>query len=87
LISSHLKASNNFSAKKANFFNFAKHLIPHPEKRHKGGEDACFVNDKLLSVADGVGGWAEHGVDPGLYSKALCKHIGQIFESDDQKYR
>lgn len=26
----------------------------------------------LLSVADGVGGWADYGVDPGLYSKQLC---------------
>jgi len=26
-----------------------------------------------LAVADGVGGWAEVGVDPGLYSKKLCK--------------
>jgi len=27
----------------------------------------------VLSVADGVGGWADVGVDPGLYSKRLCK--------------
>ena len=29
-------------------------MIPHPEKLHKGGEDAYFTNDQLLSVADGV---------------------------------
>ena len=33
-------------------------MIPHPEKRAKGGEDACFVHDQLLTVTDGVGGWA-----------------------------
>jgi len=31
-----------------------------------------------LSVADGVGGWADVGVDPGLYSKKLCKNIEQL---------
>ena len=46
-------------------------LIPHPEKAHKGGEDAGFAGDTFLAVADGVGGWAESGVDPGLYSKRL----------------
>ena len=27
----------------------------------------------MLTVADGVGGWGNHGVDPGLYSKQLVK--------------
>lgn len=47
-------------------------MIPHPEKAYKGGEDALFVSDNLIVVADGVGGWADQGVDPGLYSKKLC---------------
>ncbi len=54
-------------------------MIPHPEKVHKGGEDAYYVNEKLLAVADGVGGWAAHGIDPGLYSKELCRHIDAIY--------
>ena len=58
----------NFS----NFFNYGNCMIPHPDKAHKGGEDGLFTNNKLLNVADGVGGWAEHGIDPGLYSKELC---------------
>lgn len=53
-------------------FNFGSFMIPHPDKAYKGGEDAVFVSDKILSVADGVGGWAELGVDPSLYSKLLC---------------
>ncbi len=34
-------------------------MIPHPEKAHKGGEDAIFTHEKMLVVADGVGGWAD----------------------------
>lgn len=34
-------------------------MIPHPEKAHKGGEDAYFADKLLLAVADGVGGWAD----------------------------
>ena len=44
-------------------------LVPHPEKAYKGGEDAAAVQSDLLVVADGVGGWAEQGVDPALFSK------------------
>jgi len=35
----------------------------------KGGEDCVFALDELIVVADGVGGWASRGVDPGKYSK------------------
>lgn len=53
-------------------FLYGSHMIPHPEKAYKGGEDAMFTSDNVLVVADGVGGWADQGVDPGLYSKKLC---------------
>jgi len=57
-------------------------MNPHAAKVHKGGEDAYSISsDKLLlSVADGVGGWAESGVDPALYSKNLCKLINQMHD-------
>lgn len=55
-------------------------MIPHPEKAHKGGEDAYFHNSKILTVCDGVGGWANHGVDPGKYSKSLAKHMENLFK-------
>eukprot|EP01112_Ceratiomyxa_fruticulosa_P013628 TRINITY_DN3842_c0_g1_i1.p1 TRINITY_DN3842_c0_g1~~TRINITY_DN3842_c0_g1_i1.p1 ORF type:complete len:461 (-),score=104.20 TRINITY_DN3842_c0_g1_i1:583-1965(-) len=50
-------------------------IVPHPQKRHKGGEDAYFVSEdhKVLGVADGVGGWAEVGVDPSEYSRSLME--------------
>mmetsp|Transcript_15548 Transcript_15548/g.41826 ORF Transcript_15548/g.41826 Transcript_15548/m.41826 type:complete len:458 (+) Transcript_15548:123-1496(+) len=49
-------------------------MIPHPDKAEKGGEDAYFVDEALGSVGvfDGVGGWASAGIDPALYSRALC---------------
>jgi len=47
-------------------------VLPHFQKRHKGGEDAAVLTDRVLSVADGVGGWAENGVDPANYSRRLC---------------
>lgn len=61
-------------------------MIPHPEKAWKGGEDALFENEKVLSVADGVGGWADHGVDPGIYSKKLCANISQLLLNNWSKY-
>ncbi len=47
-------------------------VLPHMQKRHKGGEDAAVLTDTVLAVADGVGGWAENGVDPANYSRRLC---------------
>ena len=40
----------------------------------------------ILSVADGVGGWAEQGVDPAIYSKALCENIGKLANDDFAKF-
>ena len=54
--------------------------IPHDDKVHKGGEDAFTVSPQLVAVADGVGGWARKGIDPGLFSKQLTKDIQQIFD-------
>lgn len=56
------------------------HMIPHPSKQYKGGEDALLAKDNILVIADGVGGWAELGIDSGLYAKNLCNIIENIFE-------
>ncbi|KAF2072322.1 hypothetical protein CYY_006356 [Polysphondylium violaceum] len=50
-------------------------IIPHPNKRHKGGEDAYFISQdlKVLGVADGVGGWGDVGIDPSEYSNTLME--------------
>jgi len=50
-------------------------MIPHDEKRHRGGEDAVATNSNLLVVADGVGGWATEGINPALYARALTQRI------------
>ncbi|GBF90533.1 serine threonine phosphatase [Raphidocelis subcapitata] len=50
--------------------------LPHPEKEHYGGEDAFFLSAAgggALGVADGVGGWAESGVNPAQYSRTLMR--------------
>lgn len=54
-------------------------MIPHPQKADRGGEDAFFISDSgmAVGVADGVGGWAEVGVDPGLYSRELMEHANE----------
>ena len=53
-------------------------MNPHYEKRHKGGEDAATVSDNLIAVADGVGGWANSGIDPANYSRKLCSLIAEM---------
>ena len=47
----------------------------------KGGEDAFGVSEcrQLLSVADGVGGWDRHGIDPAKFSKELVSLINQNY--------
>ncbi len=55
----------------------AAFMIPKPEGSTLG-EDAFAICSKrtAFALADGVGGWAEEGVDAGLYSRALmsgCK--------------
>ena len=58
-----------------NKFHVGVTLNPHPEKRDKGGEDAATVTESFIALADGVGGWAESGIDPAKYSRQLCKNI------------
>ncbi|XVE94749.1 hypothetical protein REPUB_Repub02eG0035800 [Reevesia pubescens] len=50
--------------------------LPHPDKEDTGGEDAHFIcaNEQAIGVADGVGGWADLGVDAGLYSRELMSN-------------
>ncbi|KAI4304600.1 hypothetical protein MLD38_040085 [Melastoma candidum] len=62
------------------------HLIPHPRKVDKGGEDAFLVsshNGGVIAVADGVSGWAERNVDPSLFSKELMASA-LSFVADDE---
>ena len=38
-----------------------------------------------MVVADGVGGWADEGVDAGIYSRELVKLIKEIYTEDKNK--
>ncbi|EFA76898.1 protein phosphatase 2C-related protein [Heterostelium album PN500] len=62
-------------------------VIPHPNKRHKGGEDAHFISNdrRVLGVADGVGGWGDVGIDPSLYSNTLME--GSKLATNDNESR
>lgn len=50
--------------------------LPHPAKEATGGEDAHFIctDEHVIGIADGVGGWADLGVDAGLYAKELMRN-------------
>ncbi|KAM5583088.1 putative protein phosphatase 2C 26 [Rosa sericea] len=64
-------------------FCVGTHLIPHPSKVEKGGEDAFFVsthNGGVIAVADGVSGWAEQNVDPSLFPKELMAYASSFVE-------
>ncbi|XVF20375.1 hypothetical protein REPUB_Repub11eG0192800 [Reevesia pubescens] len=67
-------------------FCIGTHLIPHPNKVDRGGEDAFFVcnfNGGVIAVADGVSGWAEQNVDPSLFSKELMANASS-FVGDEE---
>eukprot|EP01015_Nassula_variabilis_P018744 TRINITY_DN3086_c0_g2_i1.p1 TRINITY_DN3086_c0_g2~~TRINITY_DN3086_c0_g2_i1.p1 ORF type:complete len:133 (-),score=26.69 TRINITY_DN3086_c0_g2_i1:2-400(-) len=68
------------------YFKFGYYVIPHPEKAYKGGEDAYYADENYLAVADGVGGWASHGVDPAEYSRELCTHISNLIKESWKLY-
>uniref|UniRef100_A0A2P2KU62 Protein phosphatase n=1 Tax=Rhizophora mucronata TaxID=61149 RepID=A0A2P2KU62_RHIMU len=58
--------------------------LPHPDKEETGGEDAHFIctNEQAIGVADGVGGWAELGVDAGQYSRELMSNSVSAIEEE-----
>mmetsp|Transcript_22770 Transcript_22770/g.54509 ORF Transcript_22770/g.54509 Transcript_22770/m.54509 type:complete len:351 (-) Transcript_22770:256-1308(-) len=59
-------------------------MIPHPDKRDRGGEDSYFVSSSgtAIGVADGVGGWAEIGIDAGLYSRMLMNYCLEAVDEE-----
>ena len=60
-------------------------MNPHFAKKAKGGEDAACILQNLLAVADGVGGWAESGVDPAIFSRRLCVNIEKHGKEADER--
>ncbi|KAL9169518.1 hypothetical protein ABFS82_04G084100 [Erythranthe guttata] len=79
--------SSNFVGSEAGVcLSIGTHLIPHPDKVEKGGEDAFFVSSHgggVIAVADGVSGWAEKDVNPALFSRELMTNAS-IFVQDQE---
>ncbi|KAL2470964.1 putative protein phosphatase 2C 26 [Abeliophyllum distichum] len=71
------------------FLSIGTHLIPHPNKVEKGGEDAFFISSckgGIIAVADGVSGWAERDVNPALFSRELMAHASNLVEDEEVQY-
>ena len=73
-------SAETVSKLKVNTFNAGLHIQPHYQKVAKGGEDATSVSENILAVADRVGGWAESGIHPAIFSKRLCKNINELIK-------
>ncbi|KAJ6964891.1 hypothetical protein NC652_002959 [Populus alba x Populus x berolinensis] len=70
-------------------FCIGTHLIPHPKKVERGGEDAFFVSDYnggVIAVADGVSGWAEQNVDPSLFPRELMANASCLVGDEEVNY-
>jgi len=79
-LTSYTQAQANFG-----FLKSGATIIPHPKKEFKGGEDSLAIRPKMVSVADGVGGWANKGVDVAKYSKQLMRFIGDAYDSQPDR--
>ena len=78
----HIAYTVDPSSERINKLNTGLFMNPHPAKAHKGGEDAAAITDNILSLADGVGGWAESGIDPAKFSRELCTNIDNLIAGD-----
>jgi hypothetical protein len=67
------------------YFRYGATAIPHKSKAHRGGEDAWLASDKLLGVADGVGGWINNGIDSGQFSKRLVWDVKRLHDEDNSE--
>lgn len=64
-------------------------IIPHPLKAYRGGEDVAmevsYQGHTIIAVFDGVGGWADLGVDPALYARRLADLVRGEFEANPER--
>lgn len=47
------------------------------------GEDAGFFTDHKIIIADGVGGWRRHGVDPSHYSFEITRYLASNIKASE----
>ena len=64
------------------FFQTKTVIIPKDASIERGGEDSADNAERLICVADGVGGWINRGVDSGLFSRALTQAVIDVHEAD-----
>ncbi|KAK8551880.1 hypothetical protein V6N13_120311 [Hibiscus sabdariffa] len=76
LVSSSVSSEENISSGKTLKLLSGSCYLPHPDKEDTGGEDAHFIceDEQAIGIADGVGGWADMGVDSGKYSRELMSN-------------
>ncbi|GMH17510.1 hypothetical protein Nepgr_019351 [Nepenthes gracilis] len=62
--------------------------LPHPDKEETGGEDAHFIcaEEQAIGVADGVGGWADLGIDAGKYARELMSNSVNAIQEEPKGY-
>ncbi|XP_027361970.1 probable protein phosphatase 2C 80 [Abrus precatorius] len=60
--------------------------LPHPDKEETGGEDAHFIctDEQAIGVADGVGGWADVGVNAGLFARELISNSVRAIQEEPE---
>jgi hypothetical protein len=52
------------------------------DKVDKESNDAVLVKERLIAVADGIGGWNDFEIDVGKYSRRLIRTVGEIYEEN-----
>ncbi|XP_027346125.1 probable protein phosphatase 2C 55 [Abrus precatorius] len=73
----------NVGGERLKLFSGACYL-PHPDKEDTGGEDAHFIctEEQVIGVADGVGGWADVGVNAGVFARELMSYSVKAIEEE-----
>jgi len=60
--------------------------LPHPDKAHRGGEDAYLVSSpthSTIAIADGVGSWDKRGVNPKHFAEEILSTIYESIKSGE----
>ncbi|CAI9780900.1 unnamed protein product [Fraxinus pennsylvanica] len=65
----------------------AAFYIPKDNPSKPNGDDAYFISEseKTIGVADGVGGWAKHGIDAGVYARELMSNVATSVRNEKKK--
>lgn len=83
----HLSNCRNIHIDRTLKLNSGSCYLPHPDKEETGGEDAHFIcgDEQAIGVADGVGGWADLGVDAGQYARELMSNSVTAIQDEPKR--